>query len=89
MVRHKNASDSHLQMLIAMSIDRDCQRERGSFLLPMDNQCGWIALLSINKHDDHLAIAIIGSMVRTGTLGMSQTGYMQVERLYDTETDMG
>ena len=88
-MRHKNASDGRLQVLVAMSIDRACQGERGPSCLPMDNQCGWIALISIYKHDDHLAIAIIGSMLRTGTLGMSQTGYMQVERLHDMETGMG
>jgi len=42
----------------------------------MDNQRGWIALISINKHDDHLAIAIIGSVVRTRTIGVGQAGHM-------------
>jgi len=57
-------------VLIAMSTDRDCQGKPGSSILSMDDQCGWVALLSINKQDDHLAIAIISSVVWAGTVGV-------------------
>jgi hypothetical protein len=55
----------------------------------MNNQCRRIILLAIYKKDDHLTIAIIGSMVRTGTVGVSQTGNLQVERFHDVEASTG
>jgi hypothetical protein len=87
-VWHKYASDGHLHVLVAMTIDWDCQRERGFSLLSMDNQCGRIALISIDKDNDHLAIAVIGAMMRAGTARVSQAGNVQIERLRDMETSM-
>jgi hypothetical protein len=68
-----------------MSTDRDCQGKPGSSILSMDNQCGWVTLISINKQNDHLAITIIGSMVWAGTVGVSQAGHLQIKRLHDAE----
>ena len=86
---HKDPSDGHFQVLIAVSIDRDCQRKPGSSFLSMNNQCGRIALITINKHDDHLAIAIIGSMMRAEAIGVGLTSDMQVKSFYETETGIG
>jgi hypothetical protein len=86
---HKNPSDGHLQVLIVVSIDRDCQREPGSSFLSMNNQCGRVALITINKHHDHLAIAIIGSMMWAETIGMSLTSDVQVESFHETKIGIG
>ena len=89
MERQKGASEDRLQMLIAASTTRACEGKPGPSILSMDNQRGRITLFSINKQNDHLAVAIVGSMVGAGTVGVGQTGQMQIECLHDTETGIG
>ena len=72
-----------------MSTHRDCQGKPGSSILSMDNQCGWVDLISINQQDNHLAITVIGFMVRAGTVGMSQTGNLQIKRLHGAKAGIG
>jgi hypothetical protein len=88
-VGHKDPSNGHFQVLIAMSIDRDCQREPGSSFLSMNNQCGRIALITINKHHDHLTIAVIGSMMRAEAIGVGLTSDVQVESFHETKIGIG
>ncbi|OGO75486.1 MAG: hypothetical protein A3K41_03360 [Chloroflexi bacterium RIFOXYD12_FULL_57_15] len=58
-------------------------------ILSMDNQCDRFTLISINQQNDHLAIAVIGSVVRAGTVGVSQAGNLQIECLRDTKSSAG
>jgi hypothetical protein len=76
-------------MLVAMFTHWARQGKPGPAILSMDDHCGWVALLSINKHDDHLAIAIISSVVRAGTIGVSQAGDLQIERLHNAKAGAG
>jgi hypothetical protein len=57
--------------LVGTLADRACQRNPGSAILTVDDQCGRIILLPINEEDDHLTIAIIGSMLWAGAIGVS------------------
>jgi hypothetical protein len=76
-------------VLVGTLADRACQRNPGSAILTVDNQCGRIILLAIYKQDHHLTIAIIGSVVWAGTIGVSQAGYLQIERLHDAKAGAG
>lgn len=76
-------------MLMRVHFHRGGKRKPGFAILSMNDQRGRSILLAIHKKDDHLTIAISGSMVRAGTVGVSQTGYMQIERLHNTETGIG
>jgi len=84
-VRHKRASDCSFQALIAVSINRNCQGDPGFAILPVDNQRDRTDLFLIDKEDDHLAVAIRGSMMGTGTIWVSEPGDLQIEGLYDAE----
>jgi hypothetical protein len=64
------------------------QRNPGSAILAMDDQRSRIILLAIDKQDHHLTIAVIRSVMWAGTVGMRQTGHLQIERLHDTETNI-
>jgi hypothetical protein len=75
-VRHKRSSDGSFQALIAVSINRDCQGYPGLAILPVDNQRDRTDLFLIDKEDDHLAVAICGSMMRAGTIWVSEPGYL-------------
>ncbi|WKZ35007.1 MAG: hypothetical protein QY332_15435 [Anaerolineales bacterium] len=84
-LRRNHASDGSFQTLIAVSIDRDCQGDPGFAILPVDNQCDRTDLLLIDKEDDHLTVAIRGSMMGAGTIWVSKPGILQIEGLYDAE----
>lgn len=55
----------------------------------MNDECGGRAFFGINKKDNHLAIAIFCSMIRTGAIRMCQSCHLQVERLHNTEAGAG
>jgi len=65
------------------------QRKPGFAILPMDDQGSGICMLPIYEKNDHLAIACLGSVVRAGTICMSQAGNMQVERSHDAKARTG
>jgi hypothetical protein len=62
-----------------------CQRNPRPAILTMDNQSSRILLLAIYKQNNHLASAIIRSVMWAGTIGVCQTGHLQIERLHDAK----
>ena len=85
----KNAPDQHLQMLVAPVSGRIRQRQPSSVILSVNDQCHRIALLLINQKNNQLTVAVIGSMMWTGTIRMSVPGDLQVKRLNDAKTSAG
>jgi hypothetical protein len=51
----------------------------------MDHQGRRIILLQIDQQDDHLAAAVIGSVVWAGTFRMCPASNLQVECLHNTK----
>ncbi|MBI5944717.1 MAG: hypothetical protein HY864_10145 [Chloroflexi bacterium] len=45
--------------------------------------------MTINKHHDHLAIAIIGSVLRAEAIWVCLTGDVQVESFHETKIGIG
>lgn len=88
-MRNEGAPDCCFQVLVGTLADRTCQRNPGSAILTVDDQCGRIILLPINEEDDHLTTAISGSMVWAGTIRVSEAGHLQIERLHDAKAGAG
>jgi hypothetical protein len=76
-------------MLVAPVAGRIRERQPGSVILSVHDQCHRIALLLINQKNDQLTIAVIRSMMWTGAIGMSVPGDLQVKRLNDAKTGSG
>jgi hypothetical protein len=54
-------------------------------LLPVNDKCDRIALLLIDKENNHLAVALIRSVMRASAILMGHPGHLQVERLHNTK----
>jgi len=65
------------------------QRKPGFSILPMDNQSSGIRMLPINEEDNHLAVAVICTVVRAGTICMSQASHLQIKRLHNAKAGTG
>src|SRR6266498_6130895 len=76
-------------MLTRSRLSWGCKRKPGLPILSMNDQCGRILLFAIHKKDHQLTIALIGSMMRTGTIGMCQARNMQIESLHNAKTSTG
>ncbi|HEU0291422.1 MAG TPA: hypothetical protein VFR47_01725 [Anaerolineales bacterium] len=76
-------------MMVGTLPRRIRQRQPGSVILSVNDQRNRLTLLLINKKDNHLTITVIRSVMWAGTVGMSQAGHMQVERLHDAKPTIG
>lgn len=71
MWRNQRAPNSSLEARISTLSRLIRKREPGPAVLSMKYQRSRCIALPINEQDDHLAIAILSSVMRAGTAGVS------------------
>jgi hypothetical protein len=64
------------------------QRERGLVIMPMHNNAGRRKSIAINHQYDHLAITLLGAVVRARTGTVIEKSHVQIESLHNLKTGL-
>jgi len=82
-LRFQCLADGHLQAWICPLLWGIHQGKPGFSIVTVGYKTDGLVMIPIDQQDDHLAITLVSTVVRTRTFIMAKAGHLQIERAYD------